>query len=295
MLHGLVIGTVIKLFNFPTLPDHFFPSPAPPPHLFLRARDFPSFTLKEFAEGRLGPRAWVVGGEGGLGASLRVLDEHGYLQRITRDMQDLTVRVLAPRTGAAAASPVPRGRQKLVLEALQGRAQGRGAAGSGAGGRTESAAAAAAPPSAAALTVSPSALCAELGVERAQLLAALRGLEAKGLVEYSAPEASGGVRLLRSPREGLALGAEAEAEVERRQEVELEKLHRMVAYASSPCRRRYLVEHFGERAPPFGKFCGTCDKCRVRLKRLRERRQAEEEGKDEGSSSRVPRQQQPRK
>jgi ATP-dependent DNA helicase RecQ len=41
---------------------------------------------------------------------------------------------------------------------------------------------------------------------------------------------------------------------------EYAKLDRMVAYTTAPCRRRYVVEYFGEVAP--FEQCGTCDACR---------------------------------
>ena len=69
------------------------------------------------------------------------------------------------------------------------------------------------------------------------------------------PASGGGVRLLR-PGEPLALD---EAKLKDRRQRDYEKLDRMVDYAHAPCRRRYLLEHFGE-TPPFA-ACGNCDAC----------------------------------
>ena len=36
----------------------------------------------------------------------------------------------------------------------------------------------------------------------------------------------------------------------------------MRSYARSQCRRRYLIEYFGQQAP--WEYCGTCDQCQKR-------------------------------
>ena len=69
------------------------------------------------------------------------------------------------------------------------------------------------------------------------------------------PTGTGGFRLLK-PGEPLALD---EARLRERRQRDYEKLDRMVDYAHAPCRRRYLLEHFGEN-PPFA-ACGNCDAC----------------------------------
>lgn len=97
----------------------------------------------------------------------------------------------------------------------------------------------------------------ELGVNRDQLTAALRGLEDRDLISYHAPERVGGVELLQ-PGTPLLLD---EARLKKRRNREYAKLDRMAAYLEAPCRRRYIVEYFGEQ-PPFER-CGTCDRCRA--------------------------------
>ena len=44
--------------------------------------------------------------------------------------------------------------------------------------------------------------------------------------------------------------------------MELKKLDLMRSYARSTCRRRYLIEYFGQ-SPPW-EYCGTCDQCKNR-------------------------------
>jgi ATP-dependent DNA helicase RecQ len=48
-----------------------------------------------------------------------------------------------------------------------------------------------------------------------------------------------------------------------RREFELKKVDLMRSYARSQCRRRYLIEYFGQQAP--WEFCGTCDQCQQRV------------------------------
>src|SRR5690606_6730575 len=69
----------------------------------------------------------------------------------------------------------------------------------------------------------PDAWCRELGVERDQLTAALRGFEDRGWIRYRAPERIGGVELLR-PAQRLALD---EARMRARRNREYRKLDEM--------------------------------------------------------------------
>jgi len=107
-----------------------------------------------------------------------------------------------------------------------------------------------------ALQFHPVGWARTLGLEREQLTAALRGLEDRGLLRYRAPDRQGGVELLR-PGEALHLD---ETKMKKRRGREYAKLDRMERYAHGGCRRRYIVEYFGEEAP--FERCGTCDSCR---------------------------------
>lgn len=103
----------------------------------------------------------------------------------------------------------------------------------------------------------PDRIAEELDVSREQVTAALRGLEERGALSYTAPERAGGVEILR-PGEELELD---ESALRRRRERELMKLQRMVDYAYAGCRRRYILEYFGD-TPPYDR-CGDCDACRA--------------------------------
>ena len=107
------------------------------------------------------------------------------------------------------------------------------------------------------LSFNPGSWASRLGVSRDQLGAALRGLEDRGYLTYRTAERVGGVELLK-PNEPLTLDEEA---VKRRRNREYEKLDQMIAYTGPVCRRRYVVEYFGEKAP--FEACGTCDVCRA--------------------------------
>lgn len=102
----------------------------------------------------------------------------------------------------------------------------------------------------------PDRVSRELGLDREQLTAAIRGLEARNYLAWKAPERVGGVELLR-PDEPLAID---DAGMREKRQREFAKLEKMVGYARSGCRRRYLLEYFGQ-TPPWER-CGTCDACR---------------------------------
>ncbi len=106
------------------------------------------------------------------------------------------------------------------------------------------------------IKVWPDRMARELDMEREQATAALRGLEERGLIRWTPADRSGGVELLR-PDDPLVLN---EDDMKARREREYDKVMKMVAYARSACRRRYLLEYFGE--PPPWERCGTCDACR---------------------------------
>lgn len=106
--------------------------------------------------------------------------------------------------------------------------------------------------------VYPERLAEELELDREQVVAALRGLESRGYLRYLPPQRIGGVQLLRDP--ALALDFD-EDKLRARRQREFDKLDRMLAYAYAPCRRRYLLEYFGQS--PAYERCGTCDACRA--------------------------------
>jgi ATP-dependent DNA helicase RecQ len=106
------------------------------------------------------------------------------------------------------------------------------------------------------LSFRPDYAANQLGATRDQLTAALRGLEDRGYLVYAPPSTTGGIELLR-PDEPLSLD---EARMREKREREYKKLDLMMGYARAGCRRRYLLEYFGQKAPY--ERCGTCDACR---------------------------------
>ena len=96
----------------------------------------------------------------------------------------------------------------------------------------------------------------ELDWSREQLNGALRGLESRGFISFQPAERSGGVELLQ-PETPLQLD---ESKIIEARQQEIKKLDQMVAYTHTQCRRTYVVEYFGEKAP--WERCGTCDVCR---------------------------------
>jgi ATP-dependent DNA helicase RecQ len=111
-------------------------------------------------------------------------------------------------------------------------------------------------PNRSSFPVRPDRLCQELGIERDQLTASLRGLEERGYLVYTPPARTGGVELLQ-PDAPFTLDEER---LRARRQREYAKLEKMIEYVRSGCRRRYLIEYFGQSAP--WERCGTCDACR---------------------------------
>lgn len=97
----------------------------------------------------------------------------------------------------------------------------------------------------------------DLQLGRDQIVAALRGLEDRGFLAFQPADRRGGVELLR-PGAPLKLDEKA---LRKRRSREYAKLDQMVMYTGSGCRRRYIIEYFGEKAP--WESCGTCDRCRA--------------------------------
>jgi ATP-dependent DNA helicase RecQ len=100
------------------------------------------------------------------------------------------------------------------------------------------------------------AVSRQLGADRVQVTSALRGLEDRGYLAYLAADRVGGVQLLK-PGEPLHVD---DGRIKERRNWEYAKLDKMEAYTTASCRRRYVVEYFGEKAP--FESCGTCDACR---------------------------------
>jgi hypothetical protein len=106
------------------------------------------------------------------------------------------------------------------------------------------------------IEVPPAQMARQLDLERDQLTAALHGLEDRGYIAFRPPGRAGGVQLVH-PDKPLRLD---EGAMRARRMREYARLSQMVDYARAPCRRRYLLEYFGQKAP--WERCGTCDGCR---------------------------------
>jgi ATP-dependent DNA helicase RecQ len=106
------------------------------------------------------------------------------------------------------------------------------------------------------LQVRPEAMAEALGLDPDRIEAALRGLERRGRVVRAGAGRVERVSVV-DPHRPLALDLEA---LERQRRHAIDRLDRMMAFIHAPCRRRYLLDHFGE-IPPWDR-CGTCDACR---------------------------------
>ncbi len=106
--------------------------------------------------------------------------------------------------------------------------------------------------------LSPEEQAERLDMNREQYMSVMRALHEQGYIHWEAPDRMGGVELLTlNPHLNID-----EQKILARREFELKKVDLMRSYARAQCRRRYLIEYFGQQAP--WEFCGTCDQCQKR-------------------------------
>ena len=172
---------------------------------------------------------------------LYVLQRAGYVRRIPASERSGKVQLLARSTWP---NKDPSGIRGQVLQGVIRLTSRHSTAGS----EGETASSAICP-------LSPERLSRQLELSREQLIASLRALDERGYLRWSPPERIGGVELLRAG-EPLAID---ESDLDARRERELAKVSLMMGYARAACRRRYLLEYFGQTAP--WQRCGTCDQC----------------------------------
>jgi ATP-dependent DNA helicase RecQ len=109
------------------------------------------------------------------------------------------------------------------------------------------------------LTINPEKEAIKLDLTKEQYSSALKALDERGYLIWNPPSKSGGVEVLKS-LEPLHID---EADIVARREREMAKVTKVMGYARAHCRRRYLVEYFGQ--VPMWESCGTCDQCRKSL------------------------------
>lgn len=169
-------------------------------------------------------------GERGAAACLRILQREGWVQRIAPSERMAQIQIAKGHPADR-----PTGLRGKVWDRVREHCRGVGI------------------PTAFA----PDAWRRDLDIDREQLTAALRGLEDRTYLTWRPAERTGGVELLQ-PGRPLQLD---ESAMKAKRAHEYAKLDRMVAYVRAGCRRRYVVEYFGEAAP--FERCGTCDACRA--------------------------------
>jgi len=103
--------------------------------------------------------------------------------------------------------------------------------------------------------VSPSQIADELRLTREQVVAAVDGLQQRGFLFWTPPKRIGGIELIRAHEE-FSLD---ESRLQEKRQHEYEKLDSVLAYPRSGCRRRFLLEYFGQ--PPKYERCDDCDAC----------------------------------
>jgi ATP-dependent DNA helicase RecQ len=168
-------------------------------------------------------------GERAAGACLHILVREGMIRRIAPADRPGHARILAPLAEA-------KGIRAQVYAWLRERGEGT-------------------------VGIWPDRMAEELELTREQVVAALRGLEDREVISYQSAQRTGGVELLR-PGEPLKLD---EAAMRARRAREMKKLQRMLDYGHAWCRRRYILEYFGDK--PAWERCGDCDACRAGVRK----------------------------
>ena len=167
-----------------------------------------------------------------VGSCLYSLQREEYIRRIPASDRPGKLRLMQFRPAR-----MPKGNRGLVFEHISSRI----------GGNYQT-----------VFSLFPEAEAKKLDLSREQYMTILRALDEMGYISWSPPARVGGVEILRFEQE-LEID---DAKITARREMELKKLDLMRSYARSICRRRYLIEYFGQSAP--WEYCGTCDQCQKR-------------------------------
>ncbi len=97
-----------------------------------------------------------------------------------------------------------------------------------------------------------------LGIEKKHVSAALRSLN-NVAIEYRPPERSGGVKLIVMKDINDAIDWKT---VEARRTISRNLIDRMVGFCETEvCRRKQILDYFGDTSKPVDWECGTCDIC----------------------------------
>ncbi|AMV37257.1 RecQ family ATP-dependent DNA helicase [Planctomyces sp. SH-PL62] len=208
---------------------------------FLRSLDDDpiELTLTQILE-----RSGVDVKESGVGAALKILDDAGAIEKFSPRENMAIVRFnleaeeaegsLVDRVSAQA--PVKR----AVLAGLEAMARGRVGE---------------------PCYFRPDELAAALGLDRAALNRAVKGLTAELPIDYIPPFRGNALRVIDRDRKPRDLDIDFR-KLDVRKRHEYEKLDRMTQYAMSPiCRRSLILSYFGEKAN-LSEPCGGCDNCR---------------------------------
>ncbi len=102
----------------------------------------------------------------------------------------------------------------------------------------------------------PERIADDLDATPQQVVATLATLRSRGHIDWVEPTRAEGYEVLRPGAELRLTEADVRARVAR----ELKKLQSMVDYGRAACRRKFILEYFGETAPY--ERCGNCDACR---------------------------------
>lgn len=177
-----------------------------------------------------------VKGDQQVGAALKIMEQHGYVQRGRRQENRGELRLVVPRQELLARFPEPKTQRAILVHAALAEYDDDLAAG---------------------VQCNYHDLSAISGLSAAQLQRVLRALADDGL-QWQAPFAGRGMTLLRPEEATLEIDF-----TEQQAHLDLEKarLDDMLSYPNSPgCRQSFLVQYFGQATDSW--TCQACDRCR---------------------------------
>ncbi|MFO0956723.1 MAG: RecQ family ATP-dependent DNA helicase [Isosphaeraceae bacterium] len=224
------------------LQEMFIENEYPPPEVVYRAYDF----LRgldadpiELTHSEIKEAARIDLSDGAVGSALRLIEGAGGIERFQpRENQAIIRFNLDPDEGSLEGRLGPQAHvQRMVLLAFEGLCRGRYGE---------------------PVYFQPDEFAARIGLDRAALVRAIRGLTADLPIDYLPPFRGQAIRILDRARKARDLPIDFRR-LEQRKRQEYEKLDRMFQFAQSKtCRRAYLLQYFGERGVV---RCGRCDRC----------------------------------
>ena len=232
------------------LQERFIENEYPPPEVIYQVYDILRKIHAdpiELTQNEIRAEAGIDLGEAAVGASLKLLEGAGVIERFLPRENMAIVRInVIPEGDDPGAAPSLAGClgpqahvQRIVLLGLEGLVNRRYSE---------------------PVYFHPDEFAATLGLDRPALARALKAITSELPIDYVPPFRGNATRVLDRDRKPRDLGIDFKTLNERKAR-EYDKLDRMIKYAQSArCRRSYLLGYFGDDAAG-AVHCGRCDNC----------------------------------